>query len=105
MVEDIAPERAATLMQAGATLVDIREAAERADGIIPGARHAPLSALDRVDLEADAHRPVIFHCRTGRRTAANAEQLERKAGVDEVYILAGGLDAWREAGLPVERPS
>lgn len=105
MVKEISPEQAATLMGTGAMLVDIREETERADGIVPGARHAPLSELDRADLGADAQQPVIFHCRTGRRTAANAGQLERKAGVDEVYIVAGGLDAWRTAGLPIGRPS
>lgn len=104
MVKEISPRQAADLMRNGAALVDIREENERAVGVIPGARHVPLSDLGKVDLAVRDH-AVIFHCRSGRRTAENAEQLERTAKSDDVYIVAGGLDAWREAGLPVEQPN
>lgn len=43
--------------------------------------------------------PVIFHCRSGNRTSAYAEHL-REAAQCEAYLLEGGLDAWRKAGLP-----
>lgn len=104
MVKEISPRQAADLMRDGAALVDIREENELGAGVIPGARNAPLSNLGRVDL-AVQDQAVIFHCRSGRRTAENAEQLERKAGSGEVYIVAGGLEAWRAAGLPVEQPN
>jgi rhodanese-related sulfurtransferase len=43
----------------------------------------------------------VFHCRTGNRTAANAGVLRAK-DCPEAYALAGGLEAWKAAGLPTE---
>jgi rhodanese-related sulfurtransferase len=43
---------------------------------------------------------VIFHCQSGMRTAGNARRLAG-ACAGEAYVLAGGLNAWRAAGLPV----
>ena len=100
MIRSIKPEEAARMLAEGAALVDVREAPERAAGVIPGAESVPLSSLPGAALPG-AERPVIFHCRSGRRTEANAELLQQSAGVPDVFILEGGLDAWRAAGLPV----
>ncbi len=86
------------LVAEGAVLVDVRESDERAREHIPGTRHAPLSALKPV--EAPGAKAVIFHCRSGARTGANAGRLAEAAGC-EAYLLEGGLDAWKRAGLPV----
>lgn len=86
------------LLDQGAVLVDIREADEHARERVPGARHNPLSRL--VSVEAPAGKAVIFHCRSGARTAANAARLATAASCD-AYILEGGLDAWKKAGMPV----
>jgi rhodanese-related sulfurtransferase len=43
---------------------------------------------------------VIFHCRAGKRTADNAERL-RQAAQCEAYIVEGGIEGWKKAGLPV----
>ncbi len=86
------------LIGEGAVLVDVREADERAREHIPGTRHAPLSSLQRV--EAPGAKAVIFHCRSGARTGTNAARLGEAAGC-EAYLLEGGLDAWKRAGLPV----
>jgi rhodanese-related sulfurtransferase len=86
------------LLDQGAVLVDIREADEHARERVPGARHNPLSRLAPV--EAPAGKAVIFHCRSGARTSANAARLGAAAACD-AYILEGGLDAWKKAGLPV----
>lgn len=94
----IDPIRAKRLIDEGAVLVDIREADEQARERVPGARPNPLSRLAAVD--ARGARAVIFHCRSGARTAANAARLEAAAGCD-AYILQGGIDAWKKAGLPV----
>lgn len=93
--------QAKRLLEQGATLVDIREPDEQARARIPGARHLPLSQLDEAELAVHQGRPVIFHCRSGARTQSNAARLVRKAGGCQAYVLAGGLDAWRSAGLPV----
>lgn len=90
--------RARRLLDEGAILVDIREADERAREHVPGARHNPLSRLAAVD--AGGAKAVIFHCRSGARTAANAQRLAAVANC-AAYTLEGGLEAWKKAGLPV----
>jgi rhodanese-related sulfurtransferase len=97
----ITPEEAQRLLADGAILVDIREPDEHARQHIPGARHLPLSRLDEVDLAVHEGKPVIFHCRSGARTLANAGRLAERSGACDAYVVAGGLDAWRAAGLPI----
>jgi rhodanese-related sulfurtransferase len=98
----VTPEKARHLLNQGAILVDIREADERARERIAGARHLPLSKLDEADLALHDGKPVIFHCRSGARTLSNSARLAARAGEScEAYVIEGGLDAWRKAGLPV----
>lgn len=92
-------------MNQGALLIDIRSAQERAREHIPGSQHAPLETLEANGLPREAAAGVIFHCRSGNRTQLNAATLAKSAGSaspDSVYILEGGLDAWKRAGLEVE---
>lgn len=98
----ISPAQAKRLLDEGAILVDIREADKHARENIAGARHIALSELDEADLVELAGKSVIFHCKSGARTVANAPRLaaETASGCDS-YVMAGGLDAWRTAGLPV----
>jgi len=96
----ITPERAAELVRQGAILVDIREADEHARERISGARH---HALSRVGIESPAQPGddiLIFHCRSGARTRANAGRLANAAACD-AYVLEGGIEAWKKSGLPV----
>jgi rhodanese-related sulfurtransferase len=98
----ISPLDAKRLLDRGAILVDIREADEHAREQVPGARHMALSMLEDADLALHDGKPVIFHCRSGARTAAHAPRLAEKAGSEcEAYIVEGGIDAWKKAGLPV----
>jgi rhodanese-related sulfurtransferase len=99
-LKTISPERAADLIRAGAMLVDIREDDEFAREHIPGARH---HALSRIEGHAPARSGgvLIFHCRSGARTKGSAARLAAAAPQCETYILDGGLDAWKKAGLPV----
>jgi len=90
--------RAKRLIDDGAVLVDVREADERAREHVPGTRHHALSTLSTIDTAGA--KAVIFHCRSGARTAANASRLAGAAGCD-AYVLEGGIDAWKKAGLPV----
>lgn len=90
--------RAKRLIDDGAVLVDVREADERAHEHVPGTRHHALSKLSTIDTAGA--KAVIFHCRSGARTAANASRLAGAAGCD-AYVLEGGIDAWKKAGLPV----
>ena len=102
--KEITPAQAASLLKSGALLIDVRETPERESGVIPGAAHAPLSILERATLGAQPGQAVIFHCRSSGRTTMNAAVLKAKAGGRDAYLLNGGIDAWRAAGLPVERP-
>lgn len=98
----ITPEQAQSLISQGAILVDIRESDEHARERIPGAHHLPLSKLHETETALQQGKPVIFHCRSGARTLANAGRLAARAGETcEAFVIAGGLDAWRKAGLPV----
>jgi rhodanese-related sulfurtransferase len=98
----ISPTRAKHLLDQGAILIDIREADEHAREKVVGARHLPLSKLDDTELALHAGKPVIFHCKSGARTTSNASRLARKTGgACEAFIIEGGLDAWKKAGLPV----
>ncbi len=85
-----------------AQVVDIRDAAEFAKGSLPNARNIPLGDLaNRAAKDLKKDRPVIVVCNSGNIAGRAAAQL-RAAGMAEVYVLAGGLAAWREAGLPVK---
>lgn len=101
-LKTISPERAAELIRAGAVLVDIREADEHARERIPGARHHALSRIDRENPVRPGDDVLIFHCRSGARTKGNAGKLASAAPQTcETFILEGGLEAWKKAGLPV----
>jgi rhodanese-related sulfurtransferase len=62
--------------------------------------HIPLEQLPGRAAELDRDRPVVFQCRTGSRSSF-ATAAFREAGF-EAYNLAGGLEAWVEAGRPIE---
>ena len=81
--------------------MDVREDAEWDAGRAPGGRHVPLGTLDsRWDELAAAGRTVAFVCRSGQRSAFAALVAER-ARVPAVNV-AGGMEAWARAGLPME---
>ena len=86
-----------------ALLLDVREANEFTGGKLPGAVHIPLSQLkDRTgELAKMTSRPVIVYCGLGRR-ARSASGILANAGFASIYMLSGGLKAWKDAGLPLE---
>jgi rhodanese-related sulfurtransferase len=87
-----------------ALLVDVREAKDFEGGRLPNAVHVPLSQLEAraKDLAKDLARPVVAYCETGNRSLQAGAALA-KAGFREIYHLSGGIRAWRDAGLPVEK--
>jgi rhodanese-related sulfurtransferase len=95
----VSPVEAKRLIDAGAILIDIRAADEHARERIPNARNHPLGELTKLDGSAV---PVVFHCRAGSRTGANAVKLAAATSC-EAYILDGGIEAWKRTGLPVVR--
>jgi rhodanese-related sulfurtransferase len=86
-----------------AVLIDVSEPAEYAAGHAAGAKSVPLGGLERSnDLPKNKTLPVVVVCPTGSR-AARAASLLKKLGFENARVLAGGLAAWREANLPVEK--
>jgi rhodanese-related sulfurtransferase len=85
-----------------AQIIDIRSAEDFAKGSLPNAKNIPTASIRERSAELKKDRPVIVVCNSGNTAGPAAAQL-RAAGLAEVYVLAGGLAAWREAGLPVRK--
>ena len=90
--------------QKGAPVLDVREPAEFAAGHILGAKNLPVAQFDARAAELDKlkSKPVIVYCDSGSR-ASSAMPVLKQRGFAEVYNLTGGLPAWQQAGLPVEK--
>jgi rhodanese-related sulfurtransferase len=87
-----------------AVLIDVGEPAEYAAGHVAGARNVPFGTLETAGkaLPTNKALPLIVVCPTGAR-AGRAVGVLRKLGHAQVHALSGGLAAWREANLPVEK--
>ena len=85
-----------------AVLVDVREPREWVDGHIEGAVHIPLGELMRRAGELDKSKSVVTVCRSGHRSLAAADAL-KDLGFPDVASMNGGMIAWAQSGLPVER--
>lgn len=99
MLPMIPAGKAAELLREGAVLVDLREADEHAREHVPGARLLPLSRLEAVEMPAGG--TLLFHCQSGARTQAHAGRLAAKAAGCEAYLVAGGIEALKRAGVAV----
>jgi rhodanese-related sulfurtransferase len=95
----ISPADAELLLDKGALLVDIRDSDEHARERIASALNMPLGKICNNAI-GTGHKAIVFHCRSGNRTRMNASLLAKAARVD-AFILDGGIDAWKKAGLPV----
>ena len=82
-------------------LLDVREPKEWEAGHAPDAWFWPLARLDQVRAELPLDQTIVCVCRSGARSAKSTELL-RSWGFDAVN-LEGGMQAWAEAGKPVER--
>jgi len=80
------------------TLIDIREPDEFAREHIDGVVSLPLSRLEAGHVALRGVTPVAFTCKTGMRTNSNCDRLVAHVG-EPAYVLDGGLDGWRKAGL------
>src|SRR5262249_54268948 len=96
----------ATLLinQKNALVVDVRDASDYEKGHLLNARHMPLAdvAARSAEIEKFKSRPVIVVCERGNRADKAAAAL-RKQGFDQVFSLGGGVAAWQQAGLPLEK--
>jgi rhodanese-related sulfurtransferase len=87
---------------AGPVLLDVRERNEFAAVRAPGAMLLPTSAFMARIAELPPDRPLLVVCHVGGRSAAVVSYLIRTGRTDVVNV-AGGMDAWARAGLPVRR--
>jgi len=99
-VEDLTPEDVAKGVDDGRyLLVDVRELNEVAVEAYPGAVVVPLSGFDPRDIPDPQGRKVVFACRSGKRSVT-ASLAAQAAGLAYDKHLAGGMLAWKGAGLP-----
>lgn len=95
------PQLARELDGNGPRVIDVRGRSEWNDGHLPRATHIYLGELmERLD-DAARNDRIIVHCASGTRSSIAASLLMAR-GFTDVSNLAGGYDAWRRAGLPVE---
>ena len=87
-----------------ALVLDVRDAGDYGAGHILGAKNVPLPRIDDGggEFAKRKDRPVIVYDDGGDRSAKAAAALKRQ-GFTQVANLSGGLGAWRQAGLPVEK--
>ena len=99
------PARATELInREDALVLDVREPGEYGAGHILGAKNVPVARLDggAAELPKRKDRPLIVYCDGSGRSAKAAAALKR-LGFTRVANLSGGLAAWQQAGLPVEK--
>ena len=104
-ISEISPQDAAAKLKSGeAVIVDVRDKDEWDEGHIPGAMHMSRGAIE-LDIEEkvpDTNAMIICHCGGGGRGALATESLQ-KMGYKNVRSMAGGLKAWKAAGLPTTK--
>ncbi len=87
-----------------AVVIDVCEPEEFAAGHVNGAKNVPLAQLEErlPGVVKNKALPLVLVCAKGAR-AQRAVAVAKKLGYDNAQALAGGLSAWREANLPVEK--
>ena len=87
-----------------AVVVDVGDEAEFAAGHVMGAKHVPLNELDEKLGAAVKNKtvPLILVCASGARSG-RAVAIAKKLGYEQAQSLGGGLKAWKEANLPLEK--
>lgn len=87
-----------------AVVVDVSDASEFAAGHVGGAKNVPLGQLEEKLTSAVKNKgvPLILVCPTGSRSN-RAVAMAKKLGYDKAQALGGGLKAWKEASLPLEK--
>jgi rhodanese-related sulfurtransferase len=101
-VRDLTPQEVAQGLRDGRLLlVDVREPNETAVERFPEAVLVPLSSFDPAAIPEPAGREVVFACRSGRRSVT-ASLVAQEQGFPYGSHLAGGILAWKAAGLPTK---
>jgi rhodanese-related sulfurtransferase len=85
-----------------AVVIDLRPAADFANGHLPSARHLEFGELQAKvgQLIKNKSNPVLLVCQNGQQSN-KAARIVQEAGYAEVHVLEGGVNAWQQAGMPV----
>lgn len=83
-------------------VLDVRENIEYGAEYIPGTRHIPLSVLPDKINEVDIKKSIYVVCASGARAQKAASHLLNK-NAQSVYVVKGGISAWKENGYFVEK--
>lgn len=86
-----------------ATIVDVREPHEHANGHIPGAVLNPLSRFDPAAVPVEPGKHLVFHCQGGMRCAPASAKMAASGFTGPIHRLKGGIVGWMAASGPVER--
>jgi len=101
-VENLTPAQVARgLTERRMLLVDVREPNETGVESYPEAVIVPLSSFDPAAIPDPQGRQVVFACRSGRRSVT-ASLAAQDRGYPYKSHLAGGIIAWKAAGLPTK---
>jgi rhodanese-related sulfurtransferase len=102
-VEEISVEQTRERMKAGAKLIDVREDNEWEAGHAQGATHIGRGVIERdiVGKFPDKDAELILYCGGGYRSALATDNLQ-KMGYTNVFSMAGGWTAWKDANAPLE---
>ncbi len=100
--DEVGPTDARARHAEGARLIDVREPHEYEAGHAPGAEMIPLGQLAYRLQELPRDRDVLFICRSGNRSGV-ATGMARRAGMARAVNVKGGMIAWSQGGLPVEK--
>lgn len=99
--KEIAPAELNAMLQADSVLlVDVREPDEFAAGHIPGAINLPLSGFSPEAVPHPGDKTVVLQCAGGKRSGMALEKCGQAQSTIDTH-LAGGIGAWKAAGLPV----
>jgi len=93
-------QQAGELIEKDLEFIDIREDEERDYGYIPGSSWIPISELNSRMDELPEDQEAVLYCKNGERSGYVLTFLYNM-GYDKLVQLEGGIDAWKEAGLPV----
>ena len=99
---DVSPEWVREHHESGAIqLIDVREPNETAAESYPDAVLVPLSSFDPAAIPDPAGKQIVFACRSGKRSVTASLAAQEK-GYHYDSHLAGGILAWKAAGLPTK---
>lgn len=98
----ISPQEAKQKMDNGAALLDVREYPEWLESHVPGATLIPLGDIKSEPSRGALAPETLVMCRSGKR-ATEAAQSIASAGAATPFVVEGGLDAWKNAGLPAQK--